>query len=256
MAKVQMKMPEDFLMKVSRLADKTDEIIPKVLEAGAEVVEDKVRSNLHSVIGSGTKYDSRSTGELLRSLGTSPALQDRNGDFDIKVGFPSLVRTATAMPRSPPSWNTEKGDQPAKPFLKPARSASKNRLYQRHEGKAGRGGGEHLSLLSELKTVIETVGLPVETGVFSDEPPDEYVVVTPLADTYELHADNLPEYETQEARLSLFSRGSYLKRKKQLSKALLAADFTITDRRYIGHEDDTGYHHYAIDVAKTYETEE
>jgi hypothetical protein len=113
-----------------------------------------------------------------------------------------------------------------------------------------------LSLLSELKTVIETVGLPVETGVFSDEPLYEYVVVTPLADTYELHADNLPEYETQEARLSLFSRGNYLKRKKQLSKALLAADFTITDRRYIGHEDDTGYHHYAIDVAKLYRLEE
>ena len=39
-------------------------------------------------------------------------------------------------------------------------------------------------------------------------------------------------------------------RKGQLSNALLAADFVITDRRYIGHEDDTGYHHYAIDVAK------
>lgn len=113
-----------------------------------------------------------------------------------------------------------------------------------------------MSLLSELKIVIEGIGLPVETGVFSDEPPGEYVVVTPLADTYELHADNLPEYETQEARLSLFSRGNYLKRKKQLSKALLAADFTITDRRYIGHEDDTGYHHYAIDVAKLFRLEE
>lgn len=109
-----------------------------------------------------------------------------------------------------------------------------------------------MSLLSELKTVIEAVGLPVETGVFSDEPPVEYVVVTPLADTYELHADNLPEYETQEARLSLFTKGNYLKRKEQLSKALLAADFTITDRRYIDHEDDTGFHHYAIDVAKLY----
>ena len=30
-----------------------------------------------------------------------------------------------------------------------------------------------MSLLSELKTVIEAVGLPVETGVFSDEPPEE-----------------------------------------------------------------------------------
>ena len=83
MAKATWRMPEDFLMKVSRLADKTDEILPKVLEAGAEVVEDKVRSNLQAVIGSGTKYESRSTGELLRSLGTSPALQDRNGDFDM-----------------------------------------------------------------------------------------------------------------------------------------------------------------------------
>ena len=114
MAKVQMKMPEDFLMKVSRLADKTDEIIPKVLEAGAEVVEDKVRSNLQSVIGSGTKYDSRSTGELLRSLGTSPALQDRNGDFD-----DSNAKIATILEYG-------KSGQPAKPFLKPARSASKN----------------------------------------------------------------------------------------------------------------------------------
>ena len=35
MAKATWRMPEDFLMKVSRLADKTDEILPKVLEAGA-----------------------------------------------------------------------------------------------------------------------------------------------------------------------------------------------------------------------------
>lgn len=113
-----------------------------------------------------------------------------------------------------------------------------------------------MSLLSEIKTAVEGCGVSVETGVFSDMPPDEYVVVTPLADTYELHADDYPGYETQEARLSLFSKGNYLQRKKQLSRALLAADFVITDRRYIGHEDDTGYHHYAIDVAKLYETEE
>ena len=113
-----------------------------------------------------------------------------------------------------------------------------------------------MSILADIQSALSDLDIPIETGVFSDEPPEEYVVVTPLADTYELHADNLPEYETQEARLSLFSRGNYLKRKKQLSKALLSADFTITDRRYIGHENDTGYHHYAIDVAKTYETEE
>lgn len=113
-----------------------------------------------------------------------------------------------------------------------------------------------MSLLSEIKTVVTDCGLPVETGVFSDEPPDEYVVVTSLADTYGLHADDAPGYETQEARLSLFSKGNYMQRKKRLCKALLTADFVITERRYIGHEDDTGYHHYAIDVAKLYETED
>ena len=113
-----------------------------------------------------------------------------------------------------------------------------------------------MSLLSEIKAVAAGCGLPVETGVFSDEPPEEYMVITPLADTYELHADNFPEFETQEARLSLFTKGNYLKRKGQLSAALLAADFVITDRRYIAHEDDTGFHHYAIDVAKLYRLEE
>ena len=44
--------------------------------------------------------------------------------------------------------------------------------------------------------------------------------------------------------------------KNQLVRSLIGADFMITDRRYLGHEDDTGYHHYAIDVAKNYELEE
>jgi len=77
--------------------------------------------------------------------------------------------------------------------------------------------------------------------------------MTPLADTFAIHADNAPGLEVQEARLSLFSRHNYLQRKNQVVNALLQNDFTITDRRYIGYEVDTGYHHYAIDVAQEYE---
>jgi hypothetical protein len=36
----------------------------------------------------------------------------------------------------------------------------------------------------------------------------------------------------------------------------LAAEFTITQRRYVAHEDDTGYHNYAIDAQKHYPVEE
>ena len=113
-------------MKVSKLADRTDEILPKVLEAGAEVVESKVRSNLASVIGKGTKEPSRSTGQLLSALGTSPALQDKNGDFNVKVGFSEPRSDGDSNAKIATILEYGKSGQPAKPFLKPAKSASKN----------------------------------------------------------------------------------------------------------------------------------
>lgn len=112
-----------------------------------------------------------------------------------------------------------------------------------------------MSLLSELDMILNTLGIPSETGVFSGVAPDTYVVVTPMADTFEAFADNLPQVETQEVRLSLFSKGNYQQRKNQIAQALLASGITVTDRRYVGFEDDTGYHHYAIDALKEYELE-
>lgn len=113
-----------------------------------------------------------------------------------------------------------------------------------------------MSLLSELNTIAEGCGVPVETGVFSDAAPGTYLVLTPLSDSFDLHADNRPGIDTQEVRLSLFCKENYMKIKNRLVKAALNADMTITDRRYIGFETDTGYHHYAIDVAKSYVWEE
>jgi len=112
-----------------------------------------------------------------------------------------------------------------------------------------------MSLLSELNTLLSPL-IPLETGVFSEPAPDRYIVITPLVDTFELYTDDKPRHEIQEARISLFDKGSYTALKNQIVRTLLGADFIITDCRYIGHEDDTGYHHYAIDVAKTYELEE
>ena len=124
-AKAIVKMPEEFLLKISRLESKTDDIVPKVLEAGGTVVLQKAKSNLQAVIGKGTKRRSKSTGELLRSIGLSKARQDRNGDHNVKVGF--------AEPRSKGGSNAKlanileygKHGQPARPFLKPAKSSSK-----------------------------------------------------------------------------------------------------------------------------------
>lgn len=126
MAKVDIKMPDEFLEKLSKLGAQTDEISERVLEAGGEVVLAKIRSNLSSVVGEDTKVDSRSTGELERSLGMSKARVDRNGNHNIKIGF--------AEPRSDGGSNAKianileygRHGQPAKPFLKPAKSSSKS----------------------------------------------------------------------------------------------------------------------------------
>lgn len=125
MAKVTMKMPEDFLQKVSRLNDKTDEIIPRVLKAGGEVVIDKVKSNLNSAVGRDTKYPSRSTGELVTALGVSPALQDRDGNYNVKVGFSEPRRDGSSNAKIANIIEYGKSGQPAKPFLKPAKSTSR-----------------------------------------------------------------------------------------------------------------------------------
>ena len=122
MAKVDIKMPDEFLEKLSKLGAQTDEISERVLEAGGEVVLAKIRSNLSAVVGKDTKVDSRSTGELERSLGMSKARVDRNGNHNIKIGF--------AEPRSDGGSNAKianileygRHGQPAKPFLKPANS--------------------------------------------------------------------------------------------------------------------------------------
>jgi hypothetical protein len=113
-----------------------------------------------------------------------------------------------------------------------------------------------VSVLSDINATLEPLGIPLETGVFKDEAPDKYIVVVPMADSFELHADNTPEYDVQEARISMYAKGSYTKEKNAIVRALLGADFTITDRRYIGYETETGYFHYNVDVAKHYEMEE
>lgn len=137
MAKATVKMPEDFLKKVSRLADKTDEIVETVLETGGEIVLAKVRSNLSGVIGKNTKHDSVSTGELEASLGMSPVKIDRKGEHNLKIGFNEPRRNQPKASKGKRSYYTltnamianvieyGKHNQPEKPFLKPARRAAR-----------------------------------------------------------------------------------------------------------------------------------
>ena len=124
-ARCTMKMPEEFLLKISRLGDKTDEVCERVLNAGAEVVLKKVRTNLRNVIGKDTKTQSRSTGELEHSLGVSPVLSDKNGNLNIKIGFSEPRTNGERNAKIASIIEYGKSGQPPKPFMKPAKSASR-----------------------------------------------------------------------------------------------------------------------------------
>lgn len=125
MAKCFVKMPEDFLTKISRLGEKTDEIVPKVLRAGAEVVESAVKAGLSGVIGKGLKGESRSTGQLISALGVSHPRQDREGNFNVKVGFDENRPDGKNNAMLANIIEYGKHGQPPKPFLKKAKSSSK-----------------------------------------------------------------------------------------------------------------------------------
>ncbi|MBQ3265064.1 MAG: hypothetical protein IJH07_04740 [Ruminococcus sp.] len=112
-----------------------------------------------------------------------------------------------------------------------------------------------MSFLSDIKAIIQDAGVPVATSFFDEEPPDTYAVITSMIDDLAAYADDLPQKEVCEARISVFTKRNYTSIKNSLTRAFLSAGFTITDRRYIEFDPKTGYHHYNIDVENVYEYE-
>ena len=113
-----------------------------------------------------------------------------------------------------------------------------------------------MNILKELRTVLESVDVPIETGVFKSKAPNTYIVLVPIGDTYPLHSDDFPEVDYQECRITLYSKTNYISLKTRITKILLNNFFYITERKYNGYDTDAGYHQFTIDVAKNYDMEE
>ena len=109
-----------------------------------------------------------------------------------------------------------------------------------------------MSLLTTLTSLLTSLGFDVQTSIHVGTPPDTYIVLTPLSESFDAFADNNPEINIEEVRISLFTKSNYLADKQTIETALLSSGLTITDRKYQEYEQDTGYHHYVIDV-ETYE---
>ncbi len=131
MAKMTPKLPEELMSKLSRLGDKTDTICEHALKEGAEVVRDAVAGTLNDAIGHGTKYDSRSTGELKSSLGISRVRQSQDGTLDIKIGFSEPRKDGESNAKIANILEYGKPGQTPTGFLKKAKNKSKKSATER-----------------------------------------------------------------------------------------------------------------------------
>lgn len=131
MAKVSIKLPDEFLKKLSSLGERTDEVAKKALTEGGEIILARTRANLIGVIGKNLKGESRSTGQLVSSLGLSPVMVDRNGNYNVKIGFDEYRDDGSSNAGVANIIEYGKHGQPAKPFLAPAKRQVGNQALER-----------------------------------------------------------------------------------------------------------------------------
>ena len=97
MARLAFKAGDEFAVKLSRLAAKSDEVAIKAVECAAGILTDEVRASLESLpeerfrrLPDGESFTGVPKGQkrdLLETLGYTPVKVDQNGDYNSKVGF-------------------------------------------------------------------------------------------------------------------------------------------------------------------------
>lgn len=144
MAKITFPGLAEYELRLSRLAGRTEEIAGKAIYAGAEIVADAIRSNIHGLqavpdeVGA-IAYAEKSPAPLTESakeglldgLGIS-SMQDDNGYFNVKIGFDGYNGLKTRkFPQGQPNVmiarSLESGSSiaPKRPFVRPAVNAVK-----------------------------------------------------------------------------------------------------------------------------------
>lgn len=121
MAKITFNLGEDYMLRLEKLADRSEETIKIAIYEGAGTLTDQIRENLEANL-SGSE---QSTGALEASLGISPVIQDRDGVWNAKIGFDGYDEKG--VPNQLKARVMESGSSKIqkRPFVRPAVDASK-----------------------------------------------------------------------------------------------------------------------------------
>lgn len=124
MARVHIQLPNNFIDALQAASTLLDAAAGDVLNAGAGVVEPRLRANLTAAIGQGAT-PSRSTGQLLAALGTTSVKVNSRGEHNLKIGFAENRRDGRSNALIANVLEHGKSNQPARPFLTPTRSQTR-----------------------------------------------------------------------------------------------------------------------------------
>ena len=116
---------DDFALKLSRLATKSDEIAKKAIFEGAKVIADKIKSNLEGVLSS------EATGELVASFGVTPIEKDASGNWNAKIGFDGYGSDGVANQLKARVLESGSSKQQKTPFVRPAVNATKKQAVEK-----------------------------------------------------------------------------------------------------------------------------
>lgn len=122
---------EDLINKLAKLGKDTDKIAKKVVRAGANPLADEIRKNLENNLKDstyagkdtkkrGTKKSNRRSGDLLDSLGVSPAKIDKYGNANVKVGFDGYDKKGTPNVLKARAMESGTSTLKKRPFIRPA----------------------------------------------------------------------------------------------------------------------------------------
>lgn len=134
MARTKITMPEKTLKQIEHLSSQTDELADDALKAGAKVVKPIMRANLQASIGRG-EDTSRSTGQLVASLGVSPVKTDGSGNHNIKVGFAENRSDGRANALLAVILEYGSSTRKAHPFLNKTKNATKTGVVEAMKAK-------------------------------------------------------------------------------------------------------------------------